>query len=362
MSRSVVRSQAAYKAGTSIQEVQRRFGLDRIVKLASNENPLGSSPKALDALKHVDQLHLYFDDAHSELKQKIAALHGLDERNIVLGNGSNDLVNVIAETMLDAGDEAVMATPSFLLYRLVTSLRGGVAIEVPLRDGVHDVEAMLAAVTERTKLMFVCDPNNPTGTGLPAPAWKLLLDTLPENVTLVIDRAYQDYMPAPHAINALVAQRPNTIVLRTMSKIYGLAGLRFGYGFADPETIGWLDRVRMPFNVSRPAALAAWAALDDDEFVARSFAVNEAGKTFLYAAFARLHLPVISTQANFIAVAVPVGATRAYEDLLARGIIVRSGDALNMPGYLRISIGTPEQNQFLVTEIEELLPTWQKTI
>ena len=264
--------------------------------------------------------------------------------------------------MLDAGDEAVMATPSFLLYRLVTSLRGGVAIEVPLRDGVHDVEAMLAAVTERTKLMFVCDPNNPTGTGLPAPAWKLLLDTLPENVTLVIDRAYQDYMPAPHAINALVAQRPNTIVLRTMSKIYGLAGLRFGYGFADPETIGWLDRVRMPFNVSRPAALAAWAALDDDEFVARSFAVNEAGKTFLYAAFARLHLPVISTQANFIAVAVPVGATRAYEDLLARGIIVRSGDALNMPGYLRISIGTPEQNQFLVTEIEELLPTWQKTI
>ncbi|MHB8146311.1 MAG: histidinol-phosphate transaminase [Vulcanimicrobiaceae bacterium] len=360
MTRRVVRALAPYKAGTSIEEVRARFGLEHIIKLASNENPLGSSPKAIAALKHVDGLNLYFDDAHVDLKAKLAAPYGLAAENVVLGHGSNELVNLIAETLLEPGDEAVMATPSFLLYRLATAVRGATAVEVPLRDGRHDLDAMLGAITQRTKLVFVCDPNNPTGTALDARQWEDLLARLPSSVMLAIDRAYCEYMDAgaPDAI-AFVTRRPNTIVLRTMSKIYGLAGLRFGYGFADAQSIGWLERVRLPFNVSRPAALGAWAALDDSEFVQRSIDVNEAGKTYLGAAFARLGLRAYPTQANFIAVEMPVDATRAYEALLERGIIVRSGDTLHMPGRLRVTIGAPEQNRELIAALEALTAVWR---
>jgi len=254
----------------------------------------------------------------------------------------------------------VMASPSFSLYPLVVAMQGARPVEVPLRDHVHDLDAMLAAINKRTKLIFVCDPNNPTGTAIPAETWRAFAQRLPPDVTLLVDQAYREYMDADgfDAIE-LIRPRPNTIVLRTMSKIYGLASLRFGYGFADAETIGWLNRVRLPFNISRPAALGAWAALDDREFVQRSIAVNDGGKTYLREQFARLGLTMLPTQANFYALEVPVGATRAYEELLARGIIVRSGDALHMPGYLRITIGTEQENRLLIEAIEELLPAWR---
>lgn len=361
MSRLVVQKLAPYQPGTSIEEVQRRFGLERIIKLASNENPLGSSPKAMEALRSIDKLHLYLDDSYPELKAKIAAPYGLEASNVVLGHGSNELVNIIAETLLEAGDEAVMADPSFSLYRLVSAIQGATPVEVLLREGVHDLDAMLAAITPRTKLVFVCDPNNPTGTALEPAAWQRFLANLPEAVTLIVDQAYREFMDA-HYVDAVpfVSQRPRTIVLRTMSKIYGLASLRFGYGFADAETIGWLNRVRLPFNISRPAALGAWGALDDRAFVARSIASNNAGKMQLESAFTRLGLRYLPTQANFIAVDVPGSASKAYEDLLMRGIIVRSGDALHMHGALRITIGTDEQNAALIEALEELLPAWRK--
>lgn len=360
MSRPSLAKIAPYVPGTSIEEVRRKLGLDRIVKLASNENPLGSSPKAMAALGSIDRLHLYFDDAHTELRAKIAAPYGLSAENVVLGHGSNELVNIAAEMLLEAGDEAVMAEQSFSLYRLVVALQGATPVEVPLREYAHDPDAMLAAVGPRTKMVFVCDPNNPTGTALSADAWERFLERLPESVTLVIDQAYCEYMDAD-GVDAVrvVAQRPNTLVLRTMSKIYGLASLRFGYGFADVETIGWLNRVRLPFNVSRPAALGAAGALDDAEFVARSIETNERGKAYLTAEYARLGLRMIPTQANFYAVEVPCTATRAYDDLLARGIIVRSGDALHLPGHLRITIGTEAENRMLIGAIGELLPQWR---
>jgi histidinol-phosphate aminotransferase len=360
MSRPSLAKIAPYVPGTSIEEVRRRLGLERIVKLASNENPLGSSPKAIAALGAIDRLHLYFDDAHTELREKIAAPYGLRAENVVLGHGSNELVNIAAEMLLEAGDDVVMAEPSFSLYRLVAALQGATPVEVPLRDHVHDLDAMLAAVGPHTKMIFICDPNNPTGTALGAAQWDRFLERLPESVTLVVDQAYREYMDAD-GVDAipLVSRRPNTLVLRTMSKIYGLASLRFGYGFADVETIGWLDRVRLPFNVSRPAALGAAGALDDAEFVARSIETNERGKALLTAEYARLGLAMVPTQANFYALEVPCGATRAYDDLLARGNIVRSGDALHMPGYLRITIGTEEENRLLLDAIEELLPQWR---
>jgi histidinol-phosphate aminotransferase len=360
MSRPTVRKLAPYIPGKTIEEVQRTLGLDRIIKLASNENPLGSSPKALAALKQLDRLHLYLDDAYPELRGRIAEPYDLRAENVVLGHGSNELVNIVCETLLEAGDEAIMGVPSFSLYKLSSVLQGGTVVEVPLRDGVHDLDAMLGAVTERTKLIFVCDPNNPTGTALSVEEWRRFASRVPERITVLVDQAYREYMGAgTFDTIELVAQRQNTIVLRTMSKIYGLASLRFGYGFADQEMVGWLNRVRLPFNISRPAALGAFGALEDEEFVAESIATNLAGKAFALREFQRLGLAVLPTEANFYAVRVPVSATRAYNDLLQRGIIVRSGDALAMPGMLRITIGTPEQNAALIDAFDELLPQWK---
>lgn len=360
MSRPAVRKLAPYVPGKTIEEVQRDLGLSRIIKLASNENPLGSSPKAMAALRHIDRLHLYLDDTYPELKEQIAAPYALHADNVVLGHGSNELVNIACETLLEGGDEAIMAVPSFSLYKLATALTGAHAVEVPLRDGVHDLDAMLAAVNAHTKLMFICDPNNPTGTAISPHDWRAFVARVPERVTLLVDQAYREYMGAD-TVDAVdfVRQRPNTIVLRTMSKIYGLASLRFGYGFADAEMIGWLNRVRLPFNISRPAALGAAGALEDEEFVAQSIAGNLAGKAFVFDQFARLGLHVYPTQANFYAVQVPCSATRAYTDLLHRGIIVRSGDALAMPGRLRITIGSPHENAALIDAFEELLAAWR---
>lgn len=360
MSRPAVRKLAPYVPGKTIEEVQRDLGLQRIIKLASNENPLGSSPKAMAALRHIDRLHLYLDDTYPELKEKIARPYGLHAENVVLGHGSNELVNIVCETLLEGGDEAIVAVPSFSLYKLAASLQGARAVEVPLRGGVHDLQAMLEALTPRTKLIFVCDPNNPTGTAIAPADWRAFTARVPENVTLLVDQAYREYMGA-NTLDAvdMVRERPNTIVLRTMSKIYGLASLRFGYGFADAETIGWLNRVRLPFNISRPAALGAAGALDDEEFVTRSIASNLAGKAFVHNEFERLGLHVYPTEANFYALEVPGTATRAYTDLLHRGIIVRSGDALAMPGRLRITIGSPEENGALIDALEELLPAWR---
>jgi histidinol-phosphate aminotransferase len=360
MSRPAVRKLAPYVPGKTIEEVQRDLGLQRIIKLASNENPLGSSPKAMASLRHIDRLHLYLDDTYPELKEKIAAPYGLHADNVVLGHGSNELVNIVCETLLESGDESIMATPSFTLYKLAASLTGAHPVEIPLRDDVHDLEAMLGAITPRTKLIFICDPNNPTGTAISPNRWREFLAHVPEHVTLLVDQAYREYMGAD-TVDAVdsVRERPNTIVLRTMSKIYGLASLRFGYGFADAEMTGWLNRVRLPFNISRPAALGAAGALEDEEFVAKSIAANLAGKAFIYKQFEQLGLHVYPTEANFYAVQVPCTATRAYTDLLHRGIIVRSGDVLGMPGRLRITIGAPEENGALVEAFQEFLPVWR---
>jgi len=360
MSRPAVRKLQPYVPGKTIEEVQRALGLERIIKLASNENPLGSSPKAMAALRRIDRLNLYLDDAYPELRERIAAPYGLHAENVVLGHGSNELVNIVCASLLESGDEAVMAVPSFSLYKLSTALQGAAPIEVPVTGGVHDLDAMLEAITSRTRLIFVCDPNNPTGTALSPEQWRSFLPRVPERVSLLVDQAYREYMGADtyDAVDA-VRERPNTIVLRTMSKIYGLASLRFGYGFADPEMIGWLNRVRLPFNISRPAALGAAGALDDEAFVAQSIAANLVGKALVTDAFGRMGLHVYPTQANFNAVQVPSSATRAYEDLLHRGIIVRSGDALAMPGRLRITIGSAQENGSLIDAFEQLLPQWR---
>lgn len=350
----------AYQRGTSIEEARRRSGARHIIKLASNENPLGTSPKALEAIRALDALNVYVDDAYLDLKERLASRHGLGVDDVVLGHGSNEIVRLACDAFLQHGDEAVMAVPSFALYRLAVAIRGARAVEVPLRDGVTDLETMLAAIGDRTRIVFVCEPNNPTGTGVGRECWRSFVERLPARVLLVVDQAYREYAPLG-SVDAIenVGTRPRTLVLRTASKIYGLAALRFGYAFGDAESIGSMERIRLPFNVASPALVGAGAALDDAEFVHRSIAANEAGKALVLPALAKMGLHVFPTEANFYAIAVPVSAERAYEDLLRTGIIVRSGDALRMPGRIRVTVGTEEQNRALLAALQEMLPEWR---
>jgi histidinol-phosphate aminotransferase len=347
-----------YKPGTTVSQARAKYGLERVIKLSSNENPLGTSPKALAALAAMGDTHIYVDDDHRELRQRLAEPYGLSLEHVLVGHGSNDVARTLFTALVGAGDEVMMADPTFSLYPLDTALFGAVAVRVPLRDGVHDLEAMLAAVTPKTKMVVVVDPNTPTSTRVEREAFDRFARALPEHVILLVDQAYREYMPPDSVEGAdYVKARPATIVLRTHSKLYGLASLRFGFALGDPDLIGFGQRVRLPFNVTRPAAVAALAALDDHEFVRRSLETYDAGKAFLYPAFAELGLHAYPTAANFVAVTVPGTAHEAYEALLARGIVTRSGDALGMPGRLRITIGTPEENRLVVEALGDLLPS-----
>ena len=358
--RPAVLRQKPYRAGTTVDQAKQRYGLTSVVKLSQNENPLGCSPKAAAALARVGDLSVYSDDDYPVLRARLAAPFGLTKDNIIVGHGSNDVLMTLFEAFIDAGDEIVMADPTFSLFPKYTQLRGGSAVKVPLAEGVHDLDAMLARITPKTKFVVVVDPNNPTGTHVDAAAFDRFVAALPPDVVLVIDQAYREYMPA-HSVEGteIVKRRPLTIVTRTMSKIFGLASLRFGYGIASLELIDVLQRVRTPFNVSGPTAAAVLAALDDAEFMARTLQTNAVGKVYLEAAFARLGLTWFPSAANFIAVRVPAVAEEAYEALLARGVVVRSGDGLSLPGYLRITIGTPEENATLVAALESLVPQWR---
>ena len=349
-----------YTPGESMEQLQRRSGNSEIVKLNANENPLGTSPKASAALRALEDLNLYGDDTYTLARERLGAHLGVRPQHIVLGHGSNELIALAAGIFLRPGDRAVMAVPSFSLFRVAAQAQRAEALEVPLRDGVHDIGAMLDAVDNTVKMLFVCDPNNPTGTALDASAWKALLDGLPPSVALLVDQAYVEYMDGTRIDAAeMIAQRPRTLVLRTASKIYGLASLRFGYGFADQGTIAAMNALRVPYNVSKAAVAAALAALDDDKFVTQSKKANLEGKALLTRELQALGLLVLPTQANFLSVGVPVAASRACEGLLERGIAVRSGDALSMPGCLRITIGTQSQNRVLLETLSELLKEWR---
>jgi histidinol-phosphate aminotransferase len=359
--RQNLRSFAAYKPGTSAQEVQRRFGFEKPVKLSQNENPLGTSPRALAAIRAIAQLSDYVEDDHHTLRLRLAEPYGLDVDRVILGHGSNELLQVVFLAFVDPGDEVVIAHPTFSLFRKDAEVAAARAVAVPLRaDGVHDLPAMLAAVTPRTKVVFVCDPNNPTGTRVEPAELRAFARALPADVLLVLDQAYREYMDAGGTDGVdILRKRPATLVLRTSSKIYGLASIRFGYAYSSPEVIAYLNRVRLPFNVSRPAAVAVLAALDDEEFFARSLRTNEEGKAQLTEAFERLGLHAYRSAANFISVEVPIAAEAAYLSLLERGVIVRSGDGLGMPGRLRVSIGTFEENAAFVAALTALLPLWR---
>ncbi len=360
-----VRAIAPYQPGKPISELAREYGLEEasIVKLASNENPLGLSTAARAAIeRELADLARYPDGNQFDLKSAISRRTGWPVEGIVIGNGSNDLLEMVAAAVLAPGRAAVFSQHAFAVYPLATQARGADSIVVPARDFAHDLPAMAKAVTPETRLMFIANPNNPTGTFAPAAALETLLCSVPREVLVVLDEAYNEYLPAECRYDSTrwLATHPNLIIVRTFSKVYGLAGLRVGYALMHPQVADLINRVRQPFNVNSLALAAALAALGDSAFIERSYAINRAGMAQLEAGFRALSLNWIPSFANFVSVLIPrrEGKSQAmvvFERLLRRGVIVRPVGGYQMPDHLRISIGLPEENERFLVALRESL-------
>ncbi len=352
-----VLTQPVYEPGKPIEDVARELGLDPagILKLASNENPLGPSPLALAAAtRALAHSELYPDGGCFVLRQKLAARHGLAAEQFVVGNGSNELLELLGHVFLRPGDEVVMGAPAFIVYKLVALLFGARPVEVPLVEHRHDLEALARAVTPRTKLVFLPSPNNPTGTANTEAEIHALVRGLPEQVVFVFDEAYAEYLDNPPDLRPLLAEGRKVIGLRTFSKIFGLASLRVGYGYTSPELAGLLNRVRQPFNVNAIGQAAAVAALDDADFMARARVTNAAGLRQLESALAGRGLEIVPSVANFLLVRVGDGA-RVFAELQRRGVIVRPMKPYGMPEWVRVTVGNSVQNERFLAALDQVL-------
>ena len=338
-----------YQPGRPIEEVARELGLPPgdIVKMASNENPFGPSPLALAAIEQaLRQIHLYPDGNAFYLKNRLAAKLGLDAANLILGNGSNEILEFVGHALLQPGSEVVVSQHCFAVYAIVTHLFGARLVSVPARRYGHDLAAMLQAITPRTRIVFVANPNNPTGTWAEPEAILRFVAEVPPEVLLVLDEAYIEFLDKPADLLPVIraGSRPNLLLARTFSKIYGLAGLRIGYGLAHPALIDTLEKIRQPFNANLLAQVAALAALDDTEHVQRTRANNRAGLQFFEEAFRRLGLEFVPSAANFILVKVGDGQA-VFQKMQQAGVIVRPVGIYELPEWVRISIGTPLENE-----------------
>lgn len=338
-----------YQPGKPTWELERELGIESSLKLASNENPLGPSPRAIEAIHEIaGSVHVYPDGGAARLREALAKRLCVDSNQLVFGCGGDEVLGLVAKVFLGPGDECLYAWPSFAMYPIYTAGMGAESIQVPLdADLVHDLPAMAGAVTDRTRVVIVCNPNNPTGTSVGAAEFDAFVAALPDDVVLLIDEAYCEYATRNDFPDSLgwVERRPGTVVMRTFSKIYGLAGLRIGYGVGDPELAGWLERARHPFNVNLVAEAAALAALDDRAHVDRSRAVNQEGIEFLTRELTALGIDVWPTDANFLLARTGSGVD---ERLLREGVIVRPLVGFGMPDHVRITVGTRPQNERLL--------------
>jgi histidinol-phosphate aminotransferase len=347
-----------YSPGKPIWEVQRELGLERVVKLASNENPLGPSPKAVAAMQAaLTDLHRYPDAQSVQLKQSIASHYELSAEQVIVTNGGDELITLLSETFLDAEDEIIVPGPTFSEYEFGAKLMGAKVIVAPLREDLqYDPEAILAAVTERTKMVYLCSPNNPTGTILSKKELQYILDSLPKRVLVVLDAAYSHFVSVDLYSDGIEFVRAGypLVVLKTFSKIYGLAGIRVGFGAAPQAIIQNILQVKEPFNVNALAQAAAIAAIGDEEHVARSRSLVAEERQRLYAAFRDLGLSYTESMSNFVLVEVGEQSESIYEQLMGRGIIVRLAKAWGLNSHLRISIGTPEENELLIAALLDI--------
>lgn len=354
-----IRAITPYQPGKPISELAREMGIAEasIVKLASNENPLGMSARARDAVRiALADLARYPDGGAFSLKAALCARFGVKAEQLVIGNGSNDILEIASLAFLGSGRSAVYAQHAFAVYPLATQARGARGIEVPAKHFGHDLDAMAAAIAPDTRIVFIANPNNPTGTFIPGSEIEAFLAKVPQDVLVVLDEAYTEYLSAEQRYDAIawVERFPNLLVSRTFSKAYGLAGLRVGYAIAHPEVADLMNRVRQPFNVSSVALAAAEAALADDEFLAQSAELNRRGMVQLTEAFGALGLEWIPSAGNFVTFKVgdAAGVNRA---LLQQGVIVRPIAGYGMPHWLRVSIGLPEENERFIAALRRAL-------
>jgi histidinol-phosphate aminotransferase len=362
---SYIRAIAPYQPGKPISELAREMGLDekKIVKLASNENPLGVSPKAKKAMeRELADLSRYPDGNAFELKAALARRYGVSPEQLVVGNGSNDLLELVASAFLAPGRAAVYSQHAFAVYPLATIARGATGIVVPAKTFGHDLPAMRKAITPETRVVFVANPNNPTGTFVPGRELEAFVASVPQDVAVVIDEAYTEYLPPEKRYDSFswLARYPHLIVTRTFSKVYGLAGLRVGFGVMSPKIADLLNRVRQPFNVNSLALAAATAALGDDDFVKKSAAMNRDGLERIGAELKRLGIAFIPSSANFLTFRIaPVDhkpqAAAVYDKLLRLGVIVRPLAGYEMPDHLRVTIGTPQENERFLDALKKAM-------
>lgn len=349
-----------YQPGKPIDEVKKELGLTQVIKLASNENPFGCSPKAKDAIiAHVEHTSLYPDGASVELTAALASLYGVETNQIVFGAGSDEVILMIARAYLSPGDETIMADRTFPQYKHNAEVEGATVVEVPLVDGTHDLDAMLAAVTPRTKVIWVCNPNNPTSTIVTKAQVERFLAAVPSSVMVVLDEAYAEYIVSedyPDGVE-LISRFPNVVVLRTFSKAYGLASLRIGYGIGRADVIRSINQVREPFNTTGFAQAAALAAVEDQAFIASCREANAQGIAYLVEQFERLGLRSFPAHGNFVLVDTKRDAKSVYEALLRRGVIVRGGHtaSIGFPTAVRVTVGSAEQNRTFIEALEAVL-------
>lgn len=356
--RDVLKHITPYQPGKPISEVEREYGLKDIIKLASNENHLGAAPSALKALeKSIKEIHLYPDGGGYNLKQALSAKYGFPPEEIVLGNGSTEIVELICEAFLNPGERVITGWPAFFKYRIAVRIMDGVPVEVPLKNYTHDLEAMFSAIDGNTKIVFIADPNNPTGTLLEKERLAEFIEKVPEDIIIVLDQAYYEYVPQEKRldVNKYIHEGRNLIVLRTFSKIYGLAGLRVGYGFARREIVAEMNKVREAFNCSSLAQDAATAALKDEDFVRETLKMNEAALQAMYAGFETMDLEYVPSATNFVLVDFKRDIGGVFVELLKRGVIVRPMKGYDLPSSARISTAPLKQIEYFLDKLPEII-------
>lgn len=358
LTREGVEDLVPYPPGKPIEELERELGIRGSIKLASNENPLGPSPKAVQAIvEHVKGLHRYPDGSGYYLKTKLSEKFGLPMDQIMLGNGSNELIELMIRTFLRNGEQVIQSFPTFLMYEKIVKGAGGEMISVPLSNFCVDLDAMAAAITPDTKIVIINNPNNPTGTAISKQAMAEFLRRIPEDIIIALDEAYIEFASEKNVTRGIsfLSEQPLLFVLRTFSKLYGLAGLRIGYGFASKELVGYMNRVRQPFNANSLAQQAAIAALDDTEFVQRTLNLVREGLAYLYARLDEMGLEYFPTQTNYFLIKVPGGGKEIYQRMLKQGVIVRAMDSYGLEEYIRINVGLPKENERFIETLKRVL-------
>jgi len=353
-----INSIAVYKTGKPAALSMNDVKTKTYTKLSSNENPLGTSKEVLKVIKNsIDNLNIYPDGNSSDVKQALSDFYKINPDNIIIGNGSEEIIDMLINIMISPGEEVIFANPTFIKYEITVKKFSGICIKVPLNDQFqHDLNEMYLRINEKTKVIFICNPNNPTGTVVDKEELKSFIKKVREDILIVIDEAYYEYMSdaSDPKIFELIKKHENVVLLRTFSKAYGLAGLRVGYCIAQPQLITILNKVRNPFNVNTLAQTAASAALNDQQHVSDSKEFNEAGKLFLYKHLNKIGYQYIATEANFMMINVKTDSEKVYRLMLEEGIVIRPGNSLGLPNWIRVTIGRIEDNKKIIKILKKV--------